>query len=88
MNMILSTGITIDSAGGYGIYVYRISGTGLLRNISITNNIIKGKLQTTGAGIELSYCEGGTIANNITHGYGFSLLMQSDKYINVNNHAV
>ena len=85
-NMVVN-GNTIDSAGGYGIYAYRISGTGLLRNISITNNIIRGKLQTTGAGIELSYCEGGTVSGNYTNGYAYSLLMQSDKYINVSNHA-
>lgn len=85
-NMVVN-GNTIDSAGGYGIYAYRISGTDLLRNISITNNIIRGKLQTTGAGIELSYCEGGTVSGNYTNGYAYSLLMQSDKYINVSNHA-
>lgn len=84
---VVVNGNTIDSAGGYGIYAYRISGTDQLKNISITNNIIRGKLQTTGAGIELSYCEGGTVSGNYTNGYGYSLLMQSDKYINVSNHA-
>lgn len=84
---VIVNGNTIDSAAGYGIYAYRISGTDQLRNISITNNIIRGKLQTTGAGIELSYCEGGTVSGNYTNGYAYSLLMQSDKYINVSNHA-
>jgi hypothetical protein len=74
-NMSISNNV-IDSAGGYGIYVYRISGTGLLKNISINNNVI-----------ELSYTEGGSINDNQTIGYAYSLLLQSDKYVNVNNHV-
>ena len=85
-NMSISNNV-IDSADGYGIYVYRISGTGLLKNISINNNVIRGKFQNTGAGIELSYTEGGSVNDNQTIGYAYSLLLQSDKYITVNNHV-
>ena len=76
----------IDSATNYGIYVYRISGTDLLKNISITGNVINGKISNLGAAIELSYCEKGIVSNNITKGYTYSLLMKSDKYVNVSNH--